>query len=32
MQSIQKVDQEKAKICVGAGLRCIRTQAYSLNI
>jgi transposase len=27
MQSIQKVDQEKAKICVGAGLRCIRTQA-----
>ena len=27
MQSIQRVDQEKAKICVGAGLRCIRTQA-----
>ena len=27
MQSIQMIDQEKAKRCVGAGLKCIRTQA-----
>ena len=27
MQSIQRVDQEKAKKCVAAGLKCIRTQA-----
>ena len=27
MQSIQMVDQEKAKKCVAAGLKCIRTQA-----
>ena len=27
MQSIQKVDQEKAKKCVAAGLKSIRTQA-----
>ena len=27
MQSIQRVDQEKAKKCVEAGLKCLRTQA-----
>ena len=27
MQSIQSVDQEKAKRCVAAGLKCIWTQA-----
>ena len=27
MQSIQRVDQEKAKKCVASGLKCIWTQA-----
>ena len=27
VQSVQRVDQEKAKRCVAAGLKCIRTQA-----
>ena len=32
VQSVQRVDQEKAKRCVAAGLKCIRTQAKSLSI
>ena len=32
MQSIHNVDQKKAKRCVASGLKCIRTQAQSLNI